>query len=92
MDARPTFFLWKTFPCWMSSADGARLRLVLAEAVRRRRGFRKLVWTDPAVSNTHELQQTSRPFSHLSALGADGQRLSERGALALLPGRGQVDF
>lgn len=37
-----SFLLWKTFPCSMNSADGVRLREVLAEAVRRSRGSRKL--------------------------------------------------
>lgn len=40
-----TFLLWKTFPCSMNSAEGARLREFLAEAVRRSRGFRMPAWT-----------------------------------------------
>jgi len=40
-----TFLLWNTFPCSMNSDEGARLREILAEAVRRSRGFRKPAWT-----------------------------------------------
>lgn len=40
-----TFFLWKTFPCSRKSAEGARRKEFLADAVRRSIGFRMLACT-----------------------------------------------
>lgn len=88
----------------MNSDEGARLKVFLAEAVRRSRGFRKPTWTRrdqqrPAevtavTSETIELKlcRIIGAVSYLSALSTDGQRLSKRGALVLLPSRRQVDF
>ena len=90
-DTGLTFRLWKTFPCSMKKAEGARLREVLAEAVRRSRGFRKPAWSsrDVPVSPGSSRAPPERP-SYLSALSAHSQRLSEGGALVVLASAAQV--
>lgn len=103
-----TFLLWKTFPGSMNRAEGARLREVLAEAVRRSRGFRKPAWTggdtpEKRHESTEQLSSAARAReqkdlacrrcrSYLSTLSAHRQRLPERGALVALSSRGQVDL